>query len=55
MEMIINHYIDKKITTSIIGNCEKPRLEVRSKMVVISDGEITKFACKTCDFVSMNF
>lgn len=50
--LIINHYSDKKYTTTNI-KCETLKLEIRAKMIVLTDNENVIFACKLNDFISL--
>lgn len=54
MNLIISYYLDKK-AIQVIVQADAPKLELKAKCIVISDGEITKFACKYSDFISMQF
>lgn len=53
-ELLINHYVDKKLITSII-HCDSLKMEIRSKMLVLVDNENVVFACKIADFVSLQY
>lgn len=53
-DLIISYYLDKK-AIQVIVHANAPKLELKAKCIVISDGEITKFACKYSDFISMQF
>ena len=51
-ELIINCYCDKKHTV-INLKCETLKLEIRAKMIVLTDNENVIFACKLNDFISL--
>jgi len=48
---IVNHYIDKKVVSYVLKSIN-PKLEIRQKAVIITDGENTVFVCKLSDFIS---
>jgi len=49
--IIVNHYIEKTPISYLLDS-ETPKLEIRQKSVIITDGEKTVFACKISDFIS---
>jgi len=49
--IIVNHYVDKRVISYVLDS-ETPKLEIRQKSVIITDGEKTVFACKVSDFIS---
>lgn len=51
-ELIINYYCDKKHTATSL-KCETLKLEIRAKMIVLTDNENVIFACKLNDFISL--
>ena len=53
-DLLINHYIDKKLVSSIV-EANSVKLEIRAKMVVLIDKDTVVFACKISDFISMQF
>lgn len=52
--LMVNHYVEKKIQTSLV-ECETLKMEIRSKMIVLSDKDNVVFACKCSDFISLQF
>ena len=51
-ELIINYYCDKKYTATSL-KCKTLKLEIRAKMIVLTDNENVIFACKLNDFISL--
>ena len=50
--LIINYYCDKKYAIANL-KCETLKLEIRAKMIVLTDNENVVFACKLNDFISL--
>ena len=53
-EVLVNHYVDKKLVTEDIP-VNNLKLEIRAKMVVLTDDDNVVFACKLTDFISLHF
>ena len=51
-ELIISYYSNKK-QSSITLKCKTLKLEIRAKMIVLTDNENVIFACKLNDFISL--
>lgn len=51
-DLNIVHYVDKKLMTTTI-QCDSVKLEIKSKMIVLTDKQNVVFVCKIIDFVSL--
>lgn len=51
--LLINHYVDKKLISTLLS-CDSLKLEIRAKMIILTDKDNVIFVCKIADFISLS-